>query len=417
MIMRSTNYYIKPFPGIALFGYLFIVLSCFTPSISNQEDQDINKVNRAVDVVTGAEQMDQLLQKIGQKNIAVVVNPSSMVGEKHLLDTLMTSGVKVKKIFALEHGIRGDADAGAVVEDGRDPTSGLEIISLYGPNKKPTKENLTDIDLVLFDIQDVGARFYTYISSLHYIMEAAAENGVSILIADRPNPNGFYVDGPVLKEGFESFVGMHPVPVVHGMTVGEYALMIQGEHWINDAEQLELAVIPCLNYDHSMTYDLPVRPSPNLPNLRAVLLYPSLCFFEGTAVSVGRGTSLQFQLIGSPYLLEGDTSFVPQSTIGATNPPFLGERCHGYSFSGMDWEEIAGRRQIDLSFLLKLYAQFPEEQNFFLRNNFFDRLAGSDQLRKRIQQGWSESAIRAEWKRDIHEFMEMRSNYLLYSDF
>lgn len=374
-------------------------------------------IKLAEDVMVGAERMDLLVPKLAGKRIGLVVNHSSLVGETHLLDSILSLEKNVVKIFALEHGIRGDADAGELIDDSRDARTGLPIISLYGTEKKPTNAHMSDLDVVLFDIQDVGVRFYTYISSLHYIMEAAAENGVAIVVTDRPNPNGFYVDGPVLQPGFESFVGMHPVPVVHGMTVGEYAKMIKGEGWIKSSEDLELMVVPCLNYDHSMTYDLPVPPSPNLPNLRAVLLYPSLCFFEGTEVSVGRGTNLQFQLIGSPFISSGDTIFIPESKPGATNPPFLGKKCHGYSFTHLHWSEIAQKGQLDLQPLIQMFSEFPTEQSFFLRNNFFDRLAGTERLRKQISDGWTEEQIRAEWQRDLHHFLEIRENYLLYDDF
>nr|MBS0037634.1 DUF1343 domain-containing protein [Saprospiraceae bacterium] len=384
---------------------------------SNSFDSDFAEVTLAKEVVAGVERMEEVLKVLEGKRVGLVINPSSMVGERHLLDTLIDLGVAVHKIFALEHGFRGDADAGELIKDSRDVATGLPVVSLYGQNRKPQKEDLKALDLILFDIQDVGVRFYTYISSLHYIMEAAAENGVKVVVTDRPNPNGFYVDGPVLEEGFKSFVGMHPVPVIHGMTIGEYALMIRGEQWIEFSEDLQLEVIPCLNYDHSMTYDLPVRPSPNLPNLKSVLLYPSLCFFEGTEISVGRGTHLQFQLIGSPYLTEGDTVFIPHSLPGATQPPFLGQKCTGYSFSNYHWKDFASARKLDLSILLMIYNQFPEGQSFFLKNNFFDRLAGTDRLRKQIIAGWDEETIRAEWQSDLQKFQEIRSKYVLYDDF
>jgi len=371
----------------------------------------------AVNVMAGAERMDKLIPLLENKSMGLVVNHSSMVGNKHLLDTLLSLGMDVRKIFALEHGFRGDADAGAIIQDGKDERTGLPVISLYGQTKKPKSADLEDIDLVLFDIQDVGVRFYTYISSLHYIMEAAAENAVEVVVTDRPNPNGFYIDGPILKEEFRSFVGMHPVPVVHGMTVAEYALMIKGEEWINQAEDLQLSVVTCLGYDHSLTYDLPLRPSPNLPNLRSVLLYPSLCFFEGTEVSVGRGTLLQFQLIGSPFSSIGDTTFIPRSLPGATQPPFLGRECIGFSFAGLNWEEVAQKRRLDLSWLIKMYEGFKEQDKFFLRNNFIDRLAGTDELRKQIIAGLREEDIRATWQEGLARFQLIREKYLLYPDF
>ncbi|TVR82898.1 MAG: DUF1343 domain-containing protein [Saprospirales bacterium] len=392
--------------------------SCFGQTDSDTDsDGDLFKVPIAEDVVAGAERLDLLLPLLRSKEVGLVVNHSSLVGDVHLLDTLLALGISVDRIFALEHGFRGDADAGAHIQDSRDLTTGIPIISLYGSEKKPGPRQLDGLEVILFDIQDVGARFYTYISSMHYIMEAAAENGIKVIVTDRPNPNGFYVDGPVLDTEFRSFVGMHPVPVVHGMTVGEFALMIRGENWINQAAALELKVIPCLNYDHSMTYVLPVRPSPNLPNLRSILLYPSLCFFEGTNVSVGRGTELQFQLIGSPFYGRGDTVFTPVSMPGATHPPFINEECNGYSFSSQSIHEIAASRRLDLSHLIKMFEGFEPGNEFFLRNRFFDRLAGSDLLRKQILSGYNEEQIRESWQNDLKEFMNIRSQYLLYDDF
>ena len=412
--MTNKSIGVKP---RSVYAIAFSLAFLFFLSALTESSADKPNVKLAEDVIVGAERMAQLLPVIGDKRVGLVVNQTSMVGESHLVDTLLSEGVKVKKIFALEHGFRGDADAGALIEDSRDPSTGLEVISLYGQNKKPLEKDLENLDLILFDIQDVGARFYTYISSLHYIMEASAENGVELVVTDRPNPNGYYVDGPVLKSGFESFVGMHPVPVVHGMTIGEYALMIKGESWINASEDLLLRIIPCRNYNHGMTYDLPIAPSPNLPNLRSVLLYPSLCFFEGTHVSVGRGTKLQFQLIGSPHITKGDTSFIPRSMPGATNPPFLGEECRGYSFAQYSWQELTRDKKLNLGPLLEMYHSFPMDTEFFLKNNFFDRLAGTDELRKAIVEGHSEDEIRAGWEEDLTNFKKVRERYLLYPDF
>lgn len=407
-------------PLLAFLFYLLATVSCTASTNADanlQSDEELSSFPIATDVVMGAERMEKLLPLLEGKSLGLVVNHSSMVGEVHLLDTLLSLGMDIKKIFALEHGFRGDADAGALIDDSRDERTGLPVISLYGQSRKPQDKDLVDIDLILFDIQDVGVRFYTYISSLHYIMEAAAENAVEVVVTDRPNPNGFYIDGPILDARFQSFVGMHPVPVVHGMTVAEYALMIVGESWINQAEDLTLNVVTCLGYDHSMTYDLPLRPSPNLPNLRSILLYPSLCFFEGTEVSVGRGTHLQFQLIGSPYSSIGDTTFTPKSLPGATQPPFLSRECRGFSFSDMEWEEVAQKGQIDLSWLIKMYEGFEDRDKFFLRNNFIDRLAGTDELRKQIKAGLSEEEIRASWQEGLEAFQLVRERYLLYPDF
>jgi uncharacterized protein YbbC (DUF1343 family) len=330
----------------------------------------------------------------------------------HLVDFLISRKVDVKKIFSPEHGFRGEADAGESVVSGKDVKTGLPLISLYGNNKKPTAEQLSDIDVILFDIQDVGVRFYTYISTLHYIMEAAAENGKKVIVLDRPNPNGHYVDGPVLKKEFSSFVGMHPVPVVYGMTIGEYAKMINGEHWLKNGIQCDLAVVPLKNYTHQRHYVLPIKPSPNLPNDKSINLYPSTCFFEGINGSEGRGTDKPFQVYGSPFLKNMDYQFIPKPNAGAANPRFNGEICFGEDLSDAPFLS-----EINLEWLIKAYQNYEGKDPFFIKNSgkfWIDKLAGTDELRKQIEQGWTEEQIKASWQKDLDKFKIIRSKYLIY---
>jgi uncharacterized protein YbbC (DUF1343 family) len=359
---------------------------------------------------TGAEQTGRYLPLLQGKRVAMVVNQTSIIGKSHLVDSLLASGVNIKLIYAPEHGFRGDADAGAHVSNATDTRTGLPIFSLYGKNKKPSAAQLQDIDLVLFDIQDVGARFYTYISTMHYVMEACAELGKQVLVLDRPNPNGYYVDGPVLDLKHKSFVGMHPIPVVHGLTVGELANMINGEKWLEGQKSCQLTVIPVQNYTHKTRYSLPVKPSPNLPNDLAIGLYPSICLFEGTNVSVGRGTDWPFQVIGSPYYTRKAFSFTPRSVPGATNPPQLGQVCYGRKLSQKD---IPG--QFSLAFVIDFYQNSTNQDKFF--NNFFNTLAGTSQLRAQIEAGKSEAEIRASWQPALQQYKNLRRKYLLYPDF
>ena len=364
----------------------------------------------------GAERLDLYLPNLrGSRGVALLVNQTSMVGHTHLVDTLLGLGVKVAKIFAPEHGFRGSADAGEKVRDGKDLQTGLPIVSLYGSSRKPTSKDLEGIDVVVFDIQDVGARFYTYISSMHYVMEACAEQGVRFLVLDRPNPNGHYVDGPILQEKYQSFVGMHPVPIVHGMTVGEYAGMINGEGWLANGAKCELTVVPCAGYTHLTPYELPVAPSPNLPNMRAIYLYPSICFFEGTVASEGRGTPHQFQVYGHPDYPEGDYSFTPVSMPGAKYPKLEGQLCRGYSLVGRPPDSIRSEAKINLSYLINFYREFPDKDDFFLKNLFFDKLAGGPQLRRQIVAGKTEAEIRETWQEGLEAFREVRQKYLLYN--
>lgn len=324
-----------------------------------------------------------------------------------IVDFLINNKIKVQKIFAPEHGFRGTADAGEHIVDGKDTKTGLPIISLYGDNKKPKPEQLTEIDVLVFDLQDVGARFYTYISSLHYIMEACAENNIELIILDRPNPNGGIVDGPILEKEFTSFVGMHCVPILHGMTIGEYGQMINGEKWLKNGMQCKLKVIPCTNYKREMAYHLPVKPSPNLPNDQAINLYPSLCLFEGTNVSVGRGTEMQFQIYGSPFLPKTDFSFTPIPNFGAKDPTYKNQLCYGENLSNKN--KI---NQLELKWLIKSYKETTDKSKFF--NSFFTKLAGTKKLQQQIENGVTETEIRKSWEKGLADFKKIRNKYLIY---
>lgn len=369
----------------------------------------------AAPVRSGADQLDQYLHLLAGKRIALVANHTSVVGERHLVDTLLTRGIdknQILKVFAPEHGFRGDHAAGVQIEDGTDPLTGIPVASLYGSHKKPEPGELAGIDLMLFDLQDVGARFYTYISTLHYVMEACAENDVALILLDRPNPNGGYVDGPVLDTAFRSFVGMHPIPVVYGLTIGELAGMINGEGWLNQGITCDLTVISCQGYYHGRSYSMPVSPSPNLANDHSILMYPSTCFFEGTVLSEGRGTPIPFEVYGHPDL-PGDFSFTPRSIEGvAGNPKFEGRICHGKDLSSFTPEE--GWTRIQLQWLLEAYEAFPRKEEFF--TSYFNTLAGGDQLRKQIEEGWDESRIRASWQGKLEQYMEKRRMYLIYDE-
>lgn len=364
----------------------------------------------------GAERMELYLSKIKGRQIAMVVNQTSMVGNTHLADTLKSLGISIKAIFAPEHGFRGAADAGEKVVDGKDPSTGIPVLSLYGARKKPTEEDLSGVDILIFDIQDVGLRYYTYISTLHYVMEACAEHGVQLMILDRPNPNGHFVDGPVLEPGYESFVGKHHIPVVHGLTIGEYARMINGEGWLPGKVQCSLEVIACSGYNHKTFYMLPIKPSPNLPDMRSIYLYASTCFFEGTVASEGRGTPTPFQVYGHPESGIGDYYFTPQSLPGAKEPKLLGQRCRGFDLSQIPIHKLQQLSRIDLSYLLKFYRAFPDKDNFFLKTGFFDKLAGNSKLREQIVAGKSEKEIRDSWQEGLINFKKQRKPYLLYPE-
>lgn len=368
----------------------------------------------AAEIRTGAQNLDAYLPLIKEKKVALVVNHASVVNGEHLVDLLLANRISVTTIFAPEHGFRGEADAGEHLENGVDVKSGLPIISLYGKHKKPTPEDLKGVDTLLFDIQDVGVRFYTYLSTLHYVMEAAAENNLSVIVLDRPNPNGERIDGPVLKKAYRSFVGLHPVPVLYGMTIGEYAMMINGEGWLKGGIKAKLTVIPLQNYRHSDFYHLPIKPSPNLPNDLSIALYPSLAFFEGTVFSAGRGTDKQFQLYGAPDYAKHEFSFVPEPREGAKYPKHQGRRCYGVDLSGESVDAVRKSKKMNLQYLLDAYRNYPDKEGFFLKNSFFDRLAGNGALREQVISGKSEDAIRASWEEELNHFKTIRGRYLLY---
>ncbi len=360
----------------------------------------------------GACQIELYRELIEGRTLAIVANQTSMTGETHLVDNLVGIGMNIKVIFAPEHGFRNLADAGESIDDGRDPTTRINIISLYGKHYKPTSEDLEGIEVVLFDIQDVGARFYTYISTLHYLLEACAEENIKCIILDRPNPNGFYFDGNILDTAYSSFVGIDPIPIVHGMTVGEYAQMINGEGWLKGKNKCDLTIIKCKNYTHKTLYDLPVKPSPNLPNQTSVYLYPSICFFEGTNISLGRGTVSPFQVFGSPYLPDRGFSFVPESVPGAKNPPLLGIKCYGTDLTNAIKDKVVPSPAINLDWIISAYNDYPEKDKFF--TGYFDVLAGGPILREQIQRGMTSKQIKSAWKPGLKKFAKIREKYLLY---
>jgi uncharacterized protein YbbC (DUF1343 family) len=386
-------------------------------------------------VITGAERMQVYLPMIKGKKVAVFANQTSMIKHTHLVDTLISSGIQVVKIFGPEHGFRGDADAGEHVANAKDKKTGIPVISLYGDHKKPTPEDLKDVDVLIFDIQDVGVRFYTYISSLQYYLEAALENHKPLLILDRPNPNGFYVDGPVLDMKFKSFVGMQPIPIVYGMTIGEYALFLTGEHLLSEKANainaynittnptkdtpFHVQVIKCKNYDHNTKYELPVMPSPNLKEMQSIYLYPSTCFFEGTVISEGRGTDKPFQIFGHPDLPKYlQFTFTPKPNAGAKSGKYFNRQCVGWNLHSSNEGILAMLDgKIQIRYLLAAYNLFPAKDTFFLKNNFFHKLAGNDTLMQQIKDGKTEAEIRASWQPGLTAFKAKRKKYLLYPDF
>ncbi len=394
--------------------------------INTSEKVDAPTSALKMNPIVGANQTDAYLPLLKGKRVGIVANQTSVIFKEiaassktprndsytHVVDSMVALNVNVKKVYAPEHGFRGTADAGEVVKDGIDTKTGLPIISLYGSNKKPSKEQLTDIDILIFDIQDVGARFYTYISTLHYVMEACAEQNIPLLILDRPNPNGHYIDGPVLEMAHKSFVGMHPVPVVHGMTIGEYAQMINGEGWLENNITCNITVIPVKNYTHQTAYSLPIKPSPNLPNDVAINLYPSLCFFEGTNVSAGRGTDKQFQIFGSPFLNQDmfgfNYQFTPKPNEGAKYPKHEGKICYG-----LDLSQTKTLNRLDLNYLIEAYQATADKSTFF--NDFFIKLAGTDKLQKQIETRHTAFEIKKTWVRDLQTYDAMRQAYLIYN--
>ena len=391
------------FVAVVLFHHL--IFDCYAQQ---------KRLNADNSIETGADQPHEYLPLLQGKKVGLLTNQTSIVSGSestmHLVDFLIQHKVQLTKIYAPEHGFRGTADAGELIKDGKDSRTGLPIISLYGNNKKPSAEQLKGIDVMVFDLQDVGARFYTYISSLHYLMEACAEQQIPLIILDRPNPKGATVDGPVLEPENKSFVGMHPIPVLHGLTIGEYALMINGEKWLKNGIQADVTIIRLKNYTKSAPYSLPVKPSPNLPNDLSVNLYTSLCFFEGTNVSSGRGTNKQFQIYGSPFLKNMPFTFVPESNEGAKDPMHKGKKCFGEDLSGH-----APVEGLSLKWLIKAYKHTEDPSKFF--NNFFIKLAGTPVLKQQIEKGMTEEEIRKTWKPGIENFKKTRSGYLLYADF
>ena len=392
-----------------------VLVSCSAKPNKEKETEiaNLTEVKEDVKIIVAANQTAEYLDLLKGKKVGVVANQTSVIfkGDTHvhLVDSLVSLDVDVTKVFAPEHGFRGKADAGEHVEDGIDATTGLPIISLYGTNRKPSHEHLKGLDVMLFDIQDVGVRFYTYISTLHNVMEVCAELNIPLIVLDRPNPNGHYIDGPMLKEEAKSFVGMHPVPTVYGMTIGEYGKMINGEKWLENGIQCDLTVIPLKNYTHNSEYDLPILPSPNLPNAQSINLYPSLCFFEGTNVSAGRGTEMQFQIFGSPFLAKDsfDFSFTPKPNFGAKHPKHEGEVCFG-----RDLRTYKKLSSLNLEWLIESYAQTADKEKFF--NKFFLKLAGTKELQQQIEAGLSSEEIQLSWQNDLTFFKEVRKMYVLY---
>ena len=432
---RVSLFFLKNQALLAFAALAVFAVSCKTAQVGSPSIPAHTMVKSKVKstrFMTGADNMESYFGLLRNKRVGILTNQTGLVnfdydysvkdtatgtqqaGKKtdamHIVDFIVEkTKIDLVKIYAPEHGFRGDADAGELIVDGKDVKTGLPIISLYGSNKKPSKEQLAGIDVLLFDLQDVGARFYTYISSLHYVMEACAENNIQLIILDRPNPNGNIVDGPILEKEHSSFVGMHEIPVLHGMTIGEYALMINGEKWLKDSLQCKLKIVPCENYRREMQYSLPVKPSPNLPNDQAINLYASLCFFEGTNVSVGRGTDKQFQIYGSPYLTTYHFSFTPAPNEGAKEPPLNGKIC-----CGEDLTHIPKLNRLELKWLIEAYNETEQRDKFF--NTYFTKLAGTKKLQQQIEGGMTEEEIRATWKPGLDKFREMRKKYLIYPD-
>ena len=390
--------------------FLLFLFSCQS-QVSNQAPVHIAN-SLPQELILGAERVSEYGDMLRGKRVGVVANQTSVVKNVHLVDTLLRSGIDVRCVFSPEHGFRGDADAGESVASGKDATTGLTLISLYGKNKKPLAQQLQDLDILVFDIQDVGARFYTYISTLHYVMEAAAENNKQVLVLDRPNPNGHYVDGPVRQEGYTSFVGMHPIPIVHGMTIAEYALMINGESWLANGVKCDLSVVLSLNYWRTTPYVVPIAPSPNLRTAEAIALYPSLCLFEGTVLSEGRGTDFPFELFGHPKLPDSIYSyaFTPVAVFGSNYPKLENQLCHGLKLS----DQAKGIDALNIEWIIEAYAHYPGQDFFITKNRWFDLLAGGPGLRTQISQGKTAEEIRASWQEDLDAFKHIRSKYLRY---
>lgn len=408
---------LRQFTSIVVIGIICIRCSGQAPEPTNKSEVKVvvSVPSKKLPIIVGAERTNSYLNELKGKKVGIIANHTSMVKGMHLVDSLISLGVDIVRVFSPEHGFRGTADAGEKVNSDIDKKTGVPIISLYGKNKKPKTKQINDLDVLIFDIQDVGARFYTYISTMHYVMEACAENNKTLIILDRPNPNGHYVDGPILEEKHKSFVGMHLVPIVHGMTIGEYAKMINNEGWLENKVKCNLIVIKIDNYDHNSYYDLPIKPSPNLPNMSSIYLYPSLCLFEGTPISVGRGTDKPFQVLGHPKMNSERYSFIPKSMTGAKSPKLEGEKCNGYDLAYFGTEYMKGQGKINLYWLIEIYKNFQEKEGFF--NDMFTLLAGTDKLQQQIEAGKTEEEIHSTWKNGIIQFKQTRKKYLLYKDF
>lgn len=402
----------KTLLSIILFSCFLNIYSCKFENTTLKEQNE----NFTLPIKTGAEQTELYFPLIKGKKIGIMTNQTGTIGKTHIVDSLKNAGFNLIRVFGPEHGFRGQAEAGEKITSNIDKKTGIEVVSLYGANFKPKASDLKDIEILIFDIQDVGVRFYTYISSLHYIMEAAAENNIEVIVLDRPNPNGFYVDGPILKPDFKSFIGMHPVPIIHGMTIGEYAKMINGEKWLKNEIQCKLTVITIANYTHSTHYTLPIPPSPNLQSQESIYLYPSLCLFEGTIMSLGRGTKMPFEIYGHPKYPKTEFSFTPISMPGfAVNPPHKDVLCFGRNLKNYA-DSILAKPQLELKWLIDSYVSLNKPANFFL-SNMFDKLSGSSQFRQQIINGISETEIRKSWEKDLVEYKKIRKKYLLYEDF
>ena len=375
----------------------------------------------ATTILTGAEQTEKYMPWLEGKRVAVLANPTTIIGKKHLVDSLLSRGINIVKVFGPEHGFRGNASAGVVVKDEKDPVTGVKVLSLYGPKRKPTKEDMADVDIMIYDIQDVGCRFYTYINVLCHIMEACAENGKELIILDRPNPNGYLVDGPILDMKYKSGIGMFPIPIAHGMTIAEFAQMINGQGWIPGNLTCKLKIVPLLNYNHDMDYTLPVSPSPNLNTQQGIMLYPSTCLFEGTALNHGRGTYFPFTVLGSP-LYKGiyEFSYTPVSIPGMSETPLhMNKQCYGVDLRNYDISELKKSKRINIQWMLDLYNNFPEKDKFFDRSQSkemgdINKLAGVAEFKEQVIAGKSVKEIRDSWEPGLSGYKEMRKKYLLY---
>lgn len=413
---------------------LIIPIVFFSFSCTGQNSVSKTGVSAGNDIIPGAERIGVYLPLIKGKTVGIFANQTSMVGNTHLVDTLMKLGIDIKVIFGPEHGFRGTADAGEKVGNYKDEETGIPVVSLYGNKRYPSQEDLKDVDVLIFDLQDVGTRFYTYINSMQDFLETALEHHKPLLLLDRPNPNGFYVDGPVLDLKFKSGIGKQPIPIVYGLTMGEYAMMLLGEKLVSEKANtinaynittkpttdtpFHFMVIKCQNYTHKSKYILPVKPSPNLPNIQSIYLYPSTCFFEGTVLSEGRGTNKQFQVFGHPSLPKNLYSFTPSPNEGAKNSKLYGQVCYGWDLTGSPEQVLKNvDNKVQLKWLMEAYKLFPDKENFFLKNNFFNKLAGNDILITQIKKGTSEADIRASWEPQLSEFKKIRKKYLLYEDF